>query len=111
MNQTQQPKKLTSFTKEEIHNLFSRAVTCLRHTNLDIRKAPAAQPYGKLLLVIPRIVGSAPTRNKMRRRLKSIFYQHKIFDRGYDLIIIVKKGAIDLPFNDLEQILLSATQP
>lgn len=62
--------------------------------------------YGRLLVVTPRAVGTAPQRNKIRRRLKAIFYENKLFERPFDYAIIIRKEATQLPFDSLEEIIV-----
>lgn len=64
--------------------------------------------FGRILVITSRKIGSAPKRNKIRRRLKSIFYENKLFALDYDCIVIVRQGsAINLEFYELKEILNS----
>ncbi len=103
------PRKLTSFTKEQIDTLFANSVLIFRKNGLIIYRAPASFAYGRILLIVPRQSGSAPQRNLIKRRLKSIFYEHKLYEKGFDLAINVRKEATDLPFETLQTILHKAT--
>jgi ribonuclease P protein component len=100
--------KTVKFTQHDIKMLFARAKRVLRQPGLDILLAPSALPQGRLLLVTSRFVGNAPERNKIRRRLKAIFHEERLFERQYDCIIIVKKGGISLTFDTLHNHLLQA---
>jgi ribonuclease P protein component len=53
-------------------------------------------------------VGTAPERNKVRRRLKAIFYEEKLFDQGYDCVVIVKKPGVLLTFDQWKQLLIES---
>jgi len=101
-------KHLSRFTKREISELFKKARRPLRHPSLDILCAPTVVPTGKILVITPKRVGKAAKRNRIRRRLKSIFLEEKLFERGFDCIVIVKQQAIDFTFEQLKEILLSA---
>jgi ribonuclease P protein component len=60
-------------------------------------------PYqlNRLGVVIKKEVGIAVKRNKIKRQLKSSFYQlDKQFIQGYDIIIFVKKKAVYLKYID-----------
>jgi ribonuclease P protein component len=98
---------MVRFTKEEIATTFKAARRVLKHPGLDILKAPT-QGVGKLLVVTPRHTGNAVHRNRIRRRLKAIFYEEKLGNRGYNCIVIVKKESNTLSFDDLKALLIQA---
>jgi ribonuclease P protein component len=70
--------------------------------------APQQRDIGHILIIVPRAVGSAPERNKIRRQIKSIVYEHKLYERGIDCIAIVKKEAKALTFDQLKELVLQA---
>lgn len=96
---------LTKFTRREIDQLFKSCRPALRTHELTLLKAPATQDRGRILIIIKRHIGNAPQRNKLRRRLKAIFYEQGFYSLGYDLIVIAKKGAAALEFIELEKLL------
>jgi len=52
---------------------------------------------------ITKKVGNAVTRNKLKRRIREIHRENLTsIKKGYDLIIIPKKNAVDLSFKELE---------
>lgn len=95
------------FTKPEITACFNAARRVLKHPGLDILRAPTSNK-GKLLVVTPARIGNAPARNRIRRRLKAIFYEEKLENRGYDCIVLVKKAGIMLSFDELKKLLMQA---
>ncbi len=101
---------ISYFTKQEISRLFKTAKRALKHDALDILIAPQAKKVGRILVVTPRRVGSAPKRNRVRRRLKAIFYEEQLFELGCDCIIIVKKEGVDLPFDTLKMLLTQTVE-
>ena len=101
-------RSTVKFTKMDIKALFLRAQRVLRQPGLDILLAPTKNSIGQLVVVTPRLVGNAPERNKIRRRLKAIFHEEKLSERLYDCIVIVKKDGVALPFADLKESLLKA---
>lgn len=103
-------RALTQFSQEEIKALFQAARTVLREKGLEIRKAPTTNPFGRLLLVIPKKVGNAPKRNLIRRRIKSIFYQEKFYEKKYDFLCFVYPHATLLSFAELKELLVKALQ-
>lgn len=100
---------LTKFTRREIDQLFKSCRPALRTHELTILKASAAQDRGRILIITKRHIGNAPQRNKLRRRLKAIFYEQSFYSLGYDLIVIAKKGAAALEFIQLEKLLQQAS--
>jgi ribonuclease P protein component len=99
-------RKLTQFTKKEIDAQFQRARRVLYTPAFTILFAPRSGEYGRVLIIASRKVGSAPERNKLRRRIKSIFYEEKLFEHPYDCIIILRKEAVALSFVELRDLLL-----
>lgn len=100
---------ITKFSQKEIQDLFKRSKKVFQQPELEIRKAKTYQEFGKILIVTPKQIGSAPLRNKIKRRIKSIFYQEKLYTKGYDFIVLCKKGIDKIDFFDLKKILLSLT--
>jgi ribonuclease P protein component len=104
-------RAITSFTEREIRTLFYKARTQVKHMSLEIRVANATGDFGRMLIVIPRVVGTAPERNLIKRRLKAIFYQRKLYARKQDCIALVRKGAHKLSYDQLEALLTTAVSP
>lgn len=103
-------RKLTQFTKKEIDQLWKSAHPALKHDGFLLLKAPSQGDFGRILLVISRKVGTAPVRNKLRRRIKSIFYEHEIYDQEFDWIFFARPAATKLSFQELESLLIGAMQ-
>lgn len=98
----------TSFTRNEIRQLFQTAKRAVKELELTILLAPKQGPTGRLLVVTPRIIGNAPARNRLRRQCKSIFYEERLFDRGFDCAIITRPGVTSFEFSLLKTILVKA---
>lgn len=99
---------ITSFSRSEISNLLKSAHTVTRHPGLDIRVAAKSAAYARVLIVTPKKMGIAPLRNKIRRRIKAIFYTHKFFENACDLMVYCKKNSDTIPFEELTQLLQRA---
>lgn len=101
-------RSTVTLTKKDIRALFSRAKRILRTPGLDILLAKTLHPQGHIIVVTPRHVGNAPERNKVRRRLKAIFYERRLFEQPYDVIVIIKKDGTQLSYNSLVEFVLQA---
>ena len=103
--------KISKFTKREIDYLFQHARRIVRNQFCTILVAPRQnQDYARVLIVVSRQVGNAPERNLIRRRIKSIFYEEKLFALKFDCVIIVYKKMVTLPFDQLKTLLVSTYQ-
>ena len=98
----------TSFSKKEISQFFASAQRVLKHPGLTILMAPKSAATGRLLIVTPRKIGNAPKRNKIRRRLKALFYEEKLSEGSFDCACIMRKEGTILSFSELKDLLLKA---
>jgi ribonuclease P protein component len=103
-------KKISKFTKREIDHLFQHARRAFKSELCTILLAPRQQEFARILIIASRKVGNAPERNLIRRRIKSIFYEEKLFERNFDCVIIAQKKLIELPFDQLKDLILGAYQ-
>jgi ribonuclease P protein component len=81
-----------SFSQSAAKTFLKTAKTVLRSPGLklisgkpvasDIPTAIAEESKTKILIVIPRRVGNACTRNLIRRRIKSVYYQLELEKLG-----------------------------
>ncbi len=101
-------REITSFCKKEIDLLFKHAKSFVKKKGLDIRLAPKVSLYGKILVVIPRKSGTAPKRNRLKRQLKSIFYEERLFQKEFDWIVLARKEALEIPFSEIRSLILGA---
>lgn len=101
-------RAITQFDRAHIVHLFRTAKRSYKARGLEIRCAPKSSDHGKILIVTPRASGSSVQRNLIKRRIKSIFYQEKLFERPVDSIVFVYAQAQKLTFQDLKDILTAA---
>ena len=106
------PKKLSSFFKKEIEILFKKAFVKVRYPGLRILVSPrdSQQAYAKLLLIVPKKVGNAPQRNLIKRRLRSVFYQHSLYLNTHHFIIFTDNRTLSIPFQTLETVFKKALE-
>ena len=75
-----------------------------KYYSIYYRKNNESNRYG---ITIPKKLGIAVLRNKTKRRVKNIIDNNKnAMQNGYDYVIIVKKGILDLTFLNMEEDLL-----
>lgn len=92
----------TRFSRGQVRDLFKRSLRIVRHQAFDFLCAPALQGTGHLVVVTARSVGSAPERNLIRRRLKSLFHTQKYDLEKIDWIVIAHYPAVQLSFSEIE---------
>ncbi len=103
-------QNLSSFSGAEVTALFRTSTRIMRTPFMDILARPATRQFGRILVVTPRRIGSAPARNKIRRQLKSLYYQCKLYERNLDLMVITKPQALETSFVLLQALLKSGVE-
>ena len=105
-------KLLFSFAKKEIDWAFKRVRMIARTRGLKLLQVPkvfsAENKFGKILIIIPRRAGKAHKRNLIKRRVKSIFYEEKLFENIATSILLVREDAAKMSFEQLKEFLVSA---
>jgi ribonuclease P protein component len=101
-------KKLS---KSDITALFKKGKRLRQPPYFDLIYTKALDGTGHLIIVTSRLIGPAPERNKIRRRMKAIFHEHSILDQGMDYIFIIKKEALELSFDELKKLVLQTIEP
>lgn len=75
-----------------------------KYFSVYFRKNNCDNRYG---ISIPKKTGTAVVRNKIKRRIKNIIDSNKKrVQNGYDYVIIVKKGILELTYQEIEAELL-----
>lgn len=75
-----------------------------KYFSIYYRKNNDSNRYG---ITVPKKTGTAVTRNKIKRRIKNIIDNNKkVVHNGYDYVIIIKKGILDLTYKEIENELL-----
>jgi len=104
-------RKISKFTKSEIDYLFHHVRRVVRTKACTILVAPRQkEDFGRVLVIASRKVGNAPERNLIRRRIKSIFYEEKLFALSLVFLLLAFKHLIILLFVNLKSFLLSRFQ-
>ncbi len=101
-----QGTSLSKFTRNDLNTFFKSVKKKKKDKGLEIYASPKFFDYSRILVVTPRKAGSAAKRNRIRRRLKSIFFENKYFQKiAFDIVIVVRKDAINLNFEKLRTLL------
>jgi len=102
-------REITRFSKKEIESLFKHARRVVRHSYVDILKAPRLKEFGRILVIASAKTGNAVQRNKVKRQIRALFYQKQYYLLPYDIIWISKKGSAPLfTFETLAKLLEKA---
>ena len=81
-------------------NIYRRS----KYFSIYYRKTGDENKYG---ITIPKKTGTAVIRNKIKRRVKNIIDNNKkVVHNGYDYVIIIKKGILELTYEEMEKELL-----
>ncbi len=99
---------ISTFSEKEVRQLFAAARRVTADPIIEVRRAPMLGKHGRILIVVPKKVGNAPTRNRFKRRIRAIFYQEQLYTRGYDCIVLARPGAAALSFAQLKHLLTRA---
>jgi ribonuclease P protein component len=94
---------MTKFSRSEVDYLFLNARRTASYDAFNVLCAPRSreQSFSKVLIIIAKRTGSAPQRNKVRRRLKAIFYQNRLYQQPFHCIVIAKKAAVHKSYQEL----------
>lgn len=98
---------ITFFSRADTGVFFQRARRVFVNDALTILVSPRTGLVARILIVANRASGNSVQRHKLRRRLREIFYQEKLYERlAVDVAIIVRKGAMAYSFGELRENLL-----
>ena len=100
-------KKLSSFTRTEVATLFKSARAKVKLPGLRILRAPISGTAGRVLIVTPRRVGNSPERNLLRRRVRAIYREDKLYTHPYDCVLLLGKESLLIPFDELRRLIHS----
>lgn len=102
---------LYSHKKSEIDAAFKIARLHSRGDGFKLLAYPKTTDYSKLLIIIPRAVGKASVRNRLRRQLKALFFEQEFYSNNSNsFILLCYHSLLVRNFEELKH-LLTATQP
>lgn len=98
-------KNIFSFKKNEIKQFFDVAKIKNKIPGLTLLQAPTDLQHGKVLIITPKKTGTAIKRNKLKRQIKSIVYEEKLYTKPVISILITYSKATELSFEELKTFL------
>ncbi len=97
-------KKQNIVKKSKDYDRIIKKKQGLKNKYFIINKEPNKENIPKFGITFTKNIGNAVTRNKLKRRIKSIIDNNKnIYNHNQTYIIIAKKTALDLKYQELEK--------
>ena len=103
-------RNLSKFSSAEVKKAFDTAILRKNQDGLHLVVSPRQKEFGRILVITPRKSGNSPARNRIRRQLKALFYQEKLYEQPYDILVLVSKDGIRKSSDELKVILLQASE-
>jgi ribonuclease P protein component len=88
------------WTHQNVRNFLAHARVAFRSNACVVRIAPKSFSVGRLLLVVPKQVGSAVERNRVKRRVRAAFCKHQLAKSNFDWGFFIKPAAVCLPYRE-----------
>lgn len=98
--------QFSKFSKKELDHFFNVAKSLKKNQAFTFLGAPAAQKLGRILIIASTKYGNAPQRNLLKRRLKAIFWEEKLYEKGIDCAIIARPSGKLYDFSGLKELML-----
>jgi len=105
-------RNLFLFTKKEVSFAFKGAQAAGYFKGIKLLKTPITSledqnlNHGKLLIITPRASGKSHERNLFRRRVKSIYYENKLYENQFVWIMLAYRKAVSIDFESLKKFML-----
>lgn len=101
-------KNLSKFSKKELDSFFKQAKRVYKDQAFTILTHSTKEDFARVLIAVPKKYGNAPERNLIKRRLKSIFREEKLYEKPYDVAFIIRPCAQKFSFEDLKKLCLKS---
>lgn len=67
--------------------------------------------FSRMAVVVSRKIGNAVQRNKIKRRMRSLFRRNKpLLEKPFDILIIAKKGILEVTWTTLKTYYIEAVK-
>lgn len=94
-------------TNNEFNDIINSG-TYIKNKYYSIYYKKSDLDFPKFGLAVSKKCGNAVERNKIKRQLRNIIDNHKkLFSNNINYIIMVRKGIIDISFNQMEEYLVN----
>ncbi len=88
---------------KEFENIIMNGI-CLKNKYFVVHSLPNKLPYDRFGISVSKKLGNAVFRNKYKRKIRSIIDNYKKhYINNKDYIIILRKEAINIPYDLLEK--------
>jgi ribonuclease P protein component len=95
-------RRITAWNERDIRRSLRKSRRVVRSSYADISVLPAdGEELGRILIIIPKKVGTAVVRNRIRRRIRALFFEKKLFSQGLSWIMYVKHPLGQSSFSEL----------
>jgi ribonuclease P protein component len=99
-------RNITNFKCKEITDLFKKVKCSFCSESFKILYGPRQRSFARVLVIASRKVGNAPARNQIKRRLRAVFYENRLYEKPYDFIVIIRAEACSLSFEALRALFM-----
>ena len=98
-------RNLFQFSTQEVAAAFKHAHAHGSRNGLKVLEAPQSSGalHGKLLIITNKSLGKAHDRNRIKRQIKAIFYEEKLYQKQAIRIMLVYPKSLTLSFDDLKK--------
>ncbi len=101
-------QRMSRFTPREVRSVFAQGRRYSFDPGLTFIIATRLGDKGRILVITPRKLGNAIERNTLRRRFKAAFFEMGLYTSGFDCLVLSRRKAVALPFQQLAQLLKEA---
>jgi ribonuclease P protein component len=98
-------RRITAWREGEIRRTIRRSRRCIRSTYVDV-SVILSRDIARILIIIPKKVGTAVVRNRTRRRIRSLFFEKQLFSAGTSWIVYVKPPTASCTFSELRELFM-----
>lgn len=100
----QNVRALSQYSTFEVRNVFATGRLAFKNSGMTVLYATRVKDFGRILVVTSRKVGNSPARNRIRRRLKALFYEEQWHLLPYDFVFIIRTPATEYSFEKLKSL-------